>query len=175
MVYALSATRTYCMRSNMKPRKLSAAVAVLATGALVLSACTPGDEGNGNGTGDDVDAVDNGDTGDDAGVQEGSGGDFDQEGALYSTMPDSGARAEMPDDWETEQDTIISSPGAVPFININNDEASANSTANSIVASLTSSSFSYFGTDLSINPNDEFGSYEVLSEDPLTVEYTINE
>ncbi|MGO1548369.1 MAG: ABC transporter substrate-binding protein [Nesterenkonia sp.] len=165
----------------MKLRKLSAATAMLASGALILTACTPGDDGNGNddGGGDNGAAEEtegDGNGGDaEAGVEEGTGGEFDQEGALYSTIPESGAKAEMPEGFETNGDTIVSSPGAVPFINVNNDEASANSTANSIVAGLTSASFSHFGTDLSINPNDELGSYEVLSEDPLTVEYTIND
>src|SRR5699024_3104731 len=127
-----------CMRSNMKLRKLSSATAILATGALILTACTPGDDGNGNG--DDGNgngngaAEENGDNGSDAGPQEGSGGEFDQEGALYSTIPDSGAKAEMPEGYETNGDTIISSPGAVPFINMNNDEASANSTGNTVVS-----------------------------------------
>ena len=162
----------------MKLRKLSAATAILASGALILTACTPGEEGDTGDTDTNGEAVENGDdngadNGD--GVQEGSGGEFDQEGALYTTVPDSGERAEMPDDWETEQDTIISSPGAVPFININNDEAGANNVANTVVADRMSSGFIYFGTDLSINPNEDFGSYEIISEEPLTVEYSINE
>ncbi|GAA4828867.1 ABC transporter substrate-binding protein [Garicola koreensis] len=164
----------------MKLRKLSAATAMLASGALILTACTPGDDGNGgNGDGGNGDATEtqNGENGGDAeaGVEEGTGGEFDQEGALYSTIPDSGAKAEMPEGFETNGDTIISSPGAVPFINVNNDEAGANSTGNSIVSDRMSSGFMYFGSDLSIVENEEFGSYEVLSEDPLTVEYTINE
>ena len=37
------------------------------------------------------------------------------------------------------------------------------------------SSFVYFGTDGTICDNTDFGTYEVTSEDPLTVKYTINE
>ena len=161
----------------MKLRKLSAATAILASGALILTACTPGDE---DGAADDAngEAVENGDdngNGAEAGVEEGTGGEFDQEGALYTTLPESGDAAEMPEDFETEQDTIISSPGAVPFINYNNDEAGANNVANTLVASRMSSGFMRYGTDLSVNPNEEFGSYEIISEDPLTIEYSINE
>lgn len=157
----------------MKLRKLSAATAILASGALVLTACTPGAD-------DETAPDENGETqtdgnGEAGGVEEGTGGDFDQEGALYTVLPDSGARADMPEDFETQDDTITASVGAVPFINANNDESSANSVNNSVVTGLMSSGFQYFGTDLSINPNEEFGSYEMVSEDPLTIEYTINE
>ncbi|RJN31843.1 ABC transporter substrate-binding protein [Nesterenkonia natronophila] len=162
----------------MKLRKLSAAAAIVASSALVLSGCTPGDDGeNGNG---DANGAENGENGNgengDGGVQEGTGGEFDQEGALYTTLPDSGELAEMPEDFETQEDTIIVSPGESPFINVNDDYSGANSVSNAIVAARMSSGFIYFGTDLSINPNEEFGSYEVISEDdPYTVEYTIND
>lgn len=158
----------------MKLRKLSAAAAIVASSALVLSGCTPGDDGeNGNG---DANGAENGENGNgEGGVQEGTGGDFDQEGALYTTVPEDGSLAEMPEDFETAEDTIIASVGAVPFINANNDEAGANSVNNSVVSGLMSSHFFYFGTDLSINPNEDMGSFEVLSEDPWTVEYTLHE
>ncbi len=162
----------------MKLRKLSAAAAIVASSALVLSGCTPGnDEENGNG---DANGAENGETGDngngEGGVQEGTGGEFDQEGALYSTVPDSGARAEMPEDFETQEDTIIVSPGEQPFVNVNNDYSGANSVSNSVVMDRMRSNFMYFGTDLSINPNEEFGTFEVTSEeDPFIVEYTIND
>ncbi|WP_150460710.1 ABC transporter substrate-binding protein [Nesterenkonia ebinurensis] len=161
----------------MKLRKLSAAAAILASSALVLSGCTPGDDDD-TGNGDEV-TDENGDENgeeDGTGVEEGTGGEYDQEGALYTVIPDSGARAELPENFETAEDTIIASTGAVPFINVNNDHAGANSVNNSVVAGRMGSGFWYFGTDLSIVPNDEFGTYEVTNEeDPLVIEYSINE
>lgn len=44
----------------MKLRKLSGATAFLATGALLLTACTPGDDGNGNGDDGNGNGADNG-------------------------------------------------------------------------------------------------------------------
>lgn len=49
------------------------------------------------------------------------------------------------------------------------------STYNSVIAAHMFSSFVYFGTDGTICDNTDFGTYEVTSEDPLTVKYTINE
>ncbi|MBB1514104.1 ABC transporter family substrate-binding protein [Tessaracoccus sp. MC1627] len=49
------------------------------------------------------------------------------------------------------------------------------STYNSVIAAHMFSNFVYFGTDGTICDNTDFGTYEVTSEDPLTVEYTINE
>ena len=49
------------------------------------------------------------------------------------------------------------------------------STYNSVIAAHMFSSFVYFGTDGTICDNTDFGTYEVTSEVPLTVKYTINE
>ncbi|MHA6510141.1 ABC transporter substrate-binding protein [Tessaracoccus sp. Y1736] len=49
------------------------------------------------------------------------------------------------------------------------------STYNSVIAAHMFSSFVYFGTDGTICDNTDFGTYEVTSDDPLTVKYTINE
>lgn len=153
----------------MKLRKLSAATAILASGAIVMTACTPGGDDNGD---NGATGGDNGASGD---VVVGEAGDFTTEGQLYTTEPTDGTKAEMPEGFETADDSIVASVGEVPFINVNNDHSAANSVNNSVVSSLMSSGFSYFGPDLSINPNEEFGTVEMVSEDPLTIEYTINE
>ncbi|HLS48455.1 MAG TPA: ABC transporter substrate-binding protein, partial [Actinomycetaceae bacterium] len=48
-------------------------------------------------------------------------------------------------------------------------------TWNSVVNNRVQSSFTYFGTDGTIHPNEELGTFEAVSEDPLIVEYTIHE
>ncbi|WP_166432869.1 ABC transporter substrate-binding protein [Nesterenkonia salmonea] len=145
----------------MKLRKLSAAAAIMASGALVLSGCTPGDDGE-NGNGDANGGADNGDAND---VVYGEEGDFTQEGQAYiGGEPTDGTRVDLPEDFETREDTIVTSPGGVPFVNYNNDHTLANSVNNSVVAAQIHSGFWYYGTDLSINQNEDFGSFEITEE-----------
>ncbi|MDB1086039.1 ABC transporter family substrate-binding protein [Streptomyces sp. ACA25] len=56
----------------------------------------------------------------------------------------------------------------------NNTVAAGNSNKNAIVNYWVTTGFWYFGEDGVITPNEEFGTYEQVSEDPLTVEYSIN-
>jgi peptide/nickel transport system substrate-binding protein len=68
------------------------------------------------------------------------------------------------------------------FTSFNGDTPDANLDINGMVGYLTGVSgglglggFLRLDADYSIIPNTDFGTYEVLSEDPLTVEYTLNE
>ncbi|PXA80606.1 MULTISPECIES: ABC transporter substrate-binding protein [Auritidibacter] len=144
----------------MKVRKLSAAVAVLASGALVLSACAPGDDTeNGNGNG-------------------GTNGDADPgiaEGQVFTVEPEDGGLADLGADFETANDEIRVSLGPQPFNSYNGQTPSNYNVYNSTIVDRLFSGFSYVGTDLEIYQNEEFGSYEVINEDPFTVEYTIND
>ncbi|GAA1908037.1 ABC transporter substrate-binding protein [Streptomyces sodiiphilus] len=63
-----------------------------------------------------------------------------------------------------------------PFDSYNNTTAGANSFANVIVLNWVTTGFWQFaGEDGLLTPNEEFGTYEQTSEDPLVVEYTIND
>ena len=53
--------------------------------------------------------------------------------------------------------------------------ASGNNTANAIASYLFSSGFNYYNNDPALVKNTDFGTYELVSEDPLTVKYTIND
>lgn len=58
----------------------------------------------------------------------------------------------------------------------NSDTAETNASANAVALNPVISGFWYFqGGDGAVVPNEEYGSYEVTSEDPLTVEYTFAE
>ncbi len=57
----------------------------------------------------------------------------------------------------------------------NQDTAETNASANAIVLNQIKRGFWYFGPEGTIEPDEEFGSFEVTSEDPLTVEYTFGE
>ena len=91
----------------------------------------------------------------------------------------------------TEELTPTSSPAAVteeatlaPLITVgwndivdtfNSSSAAGNNVANSLTTYLTSSGFNYYDNSPALVKNTEFGTYEVVSEDPLTVTYTVND
>jgi peptide/nickel transport system substrate-binding protein len=62
-----------------------------------------------------------------------------------------------------------------PFYSYNEDSITGNATANSVITYLTKSGFNYYDEDLNLTPDESFGTYEKVSDDPLTVEYTFNE
>lgn len=142
----------------MKTTKLSAAVAVSAVGALVITGCAP-DTG-----------------GDDGGSAETDGSAGGQaEGQQFTVEPEDTGKAELSDDFETKDDTISVSLGETDFISYNGETPETYSTYNSTIINRVISGFGYWGTDNQWYQNEEFGSYEVVQEDPRVVEYTIAE
>ncbi|MHA7143193.1 ABC transporter family substrate-binding protein [Arthrobacter sp. TmT3-37] len=61
------------------------------------------------------------------------------------------------------------------FSSFNSNSSEGNSDINGRIAYATHSGFVYIDNDLKVVKNEEFGSMEVLSEDPLSVKYTVNE
>lgn len=165
----------------MKLRRLPAAVAVLASGALVLTACTPGDEDETPDTetnGAEAEGADEGtdegaDNGEDAGNGDADGGEA--EGQEFTEEPEDGGKADLGDDFDTADDEIRVSLGPQPFNSYNGQTPSNYNVYNSTIVDRLFDGFQYVGTDLEIYQNEEFGSYEVVSEDPFQVEYTIND
>lgn len=76
---------------------------------------------------------------------------------------------------EIVEDTSVSVGWNQPFYSQNNLTDTGNATANANIIYLTNAQFNYFDGDLNIVKNEDFGTYEVTSEDPFTVEYTVNE
>lgn len=105
-------------------RKITKATAVVAAGALVLSACSS-----------------NGDNGDADGPS----------GSTTITLA-----------WDQEYDSF------------NNTTAGANSSKNAIVNHGMTGGFWFYGEGGEVTANPEFGSYELTSEDPQIVEYSIH-
>ena len=121
----------------MKIRRTSTVVALFASGALVLSACTNAPDGDGDGDGDGAAA---------------SGG-----GTLTVA--------------ETNQ-----------FFSFNPNTSNSNFDINSKITSYPARSWfnyvdgsSFAAGDPSMARDESFGTYEVESEDPLVVTYTVNE
>ncbi len=72
-------------------------------------------------------------------------------------------------------DAVFSYGYEQEFFSYNNDQGDTNASANTIVLNLINSGFFQYGPDGAPFPNEEFGTYEVTSEDPLVVEYTFAE
>ncbi|GAA1157142.1 ABC transporter substrate-binding protein [Ornithinicoccus hortensis] len=140
-------------------------MAIVAAGALVLSGCTS-DSGD---DGDDTTSADSGDAG--------GGTDGDDSTATGGSEGGEAAGGAKPDlgDVTTADDNIFYSAGEVEWSGYNGNLIDTNSTYNAVINARLNTGFQYFGSDGSIIPDTDFGSYEVTSEDPLIVEYTISD
>ena len=61
------------------------------------------------------------------------------------------------------------------FYEYNTNSSTGNATANSIVLYLMNGGFSYFDENLELVRDESFGTYDVVSEDPLTTQWTVND
>ena len=150
----------------MKYTKLSAAAALAAGSALILSACAPGG-GNAGESSNGSGASQGGDSG--------AGNVIEGDKGQKLTAEASGPELADLGDVETQDGSIAYSVGADDFLSYNGLQSNTYTTYNSAVADRMFSSFWYFGTDGSIIPDKDFGTYEKTSDDPLTVKYTISD
>lgn len=148
-------------------------MAIAAAGALVLSACTS-DTGTDDPTTDEA--------GEDAGTDDAPPGDEPTDDDM--TEGPTEGDGEMPLGETAKEDlgevtaaegNISYSVGADEWQGFNSDLSSTNSVYNAVVNARLSHGFWYWGTDGTVYPNPDFGTYQMTSEDPLTVEYTISE
>ncbi|MEY8814241.1 ABC transporter family substrate-binding protein [Micrococcus luteus] len=151
----------------MKYTKLSAAAALAAGSALILSACAPGGGNAGDSSSSGSAAGQGGDSG--------AGNVIEGDKGQKLTAEASGPELADLGDVETQDGSIAYSVGADDFLSYNGLQSNTYTTYNSAVVDRMFSSFWYFGTDGSIIPNKDFGTYEKTSDDPLTVKYTISD
>lgn len=152
----------------MKYTKLSAAAALAAGSALILSACAPGGGNAGDSSSSSASGASQGGDSGAGNVIEGDKGQKLTAEASGPGMADLG-------DVKTQDGSIAYSVGADDFLSYNGLQSNTYTTYNSAVVDRMFSSFWYFGTDGSIIPNEDFGTYEKTSDDPLTVKYTISD
>ena len=135
--------------------KGAAALGLVLSGALVLGACTS----------EDPDATTEPGSTDTAMTETSETGE-PEEGS--TCLQDVGIT-------ETQDGQVSFTAGPGPWDGYNSVTSKTYSTYNSVIAQQMSSGFVYFGTDGTICDNTEFGTVEMLSEDPLEVKYTIAE
>lgn len=73
------------------------------------------------------------------------------------------------------QDQTITIAWEQEFGAYNNNTADENATKNTIVLNQVMRGFWFFGSDGTVTPDTEFGTFEQTSEDPLTVKYTFDD
>ncbi|HSV41639.1 MAG TPA: ABC transporter family substrate-binding protein, partial [Nocardioidaceae bacterium] len=74
-----------------------------------------------------------------------------------------------------DQPTTLTIGWNQSFYSYNDATLNGNNTTNANIAYLTNSQFNYYTPDNVLTNNDWYGSYEKVSDDPLTVTYTIND
>lgn len=74
-----------------------------------------------------------------------------------------------------EQDTRITVGWNQPFYSYNEATSNGNATANAIIKYMTVGAFQYYNDVPELVKDESFGTIEKLSDDPLTVKYTIAE
>ncbi|MDR7382104.1 ABC transporter substrate-binding protein [Promicromonospora iranensis] len=131
----------------MKIRRLSAAVAVTATSALLLSACT-------SPAGNDDDSADG-------------------ESTATAASTSGPCKADLGDIETADGEIKMSIEDE--FLSYNGLTPEAYSVYNSAVVDQLFGNFYYFGTDGTICADETYGTYEAVSEDPLQVQYTLND
>lgn len=133
----------------MKIRRTHATVAMLATGALVLAGCTSSDDS------DDAPSASSSSTG-------------------GSAEPTSTGKEDV-GEVVTADDSISYSLGGEEWLGYNGNTPETYSTYNSVVNDRIFGSFMYFGTDGAIYQDEDYGTFKLTSEDPMSVEYTLND
>lgn len=134
-------------------RRRTRILGIVAAGALALTACAG---------------------------QEGTDGDSPAPGTDAATDTESDGDTDATDD-ETDAEAPAASGGVITvaetnqFNSFNPSETNANMDINSKVVGMTRSDFIYLDNELNIVPDESFGTYEMVSEDPLQVKYTVNE
>jgi peptide/nickel transport system substrate-binding protein len=96
-------------------------------------------------------------------------------GAIVATSALVLSACSTPGGSEIVEDTAVNVGWNQPFYSQNNLTSSGNATTNSNVLYLTNAQFNYYDGDLNLVKNEDFGTYEKVSDDPLTVKYTVNE
>jgi peptide/nickel transport system substrate-binding protein len=76
---------------------------------------------------------------------------------------------------EIVEGTSITVAWNQPFYSANGNTSFGNATANNNINYMTYSGFNYYDNTPELQRDESFGTYELVSEDPLQIQYTVNE
>ncbi len=157
----------------MKLRGTKATLAALLSGVLILSACTSDADVDDTAAPQDTAATtEPTDEATDEATDEGTDeatedpGGVDAGGNTEACLQDVGIT-------ETADGQVSLTVGPGNWSGYNATTSRTYSTYNNAIADQMFSGFVYYGVDGTICTNDDFGTFEVLNEDPLEIQYTI--
>ncbi|WP_307785444.1 ABC transporter family substrate-binding protein [Microbacterium hibisci] len=96
-------------------------------------------------------------------------------GALVISGCAAGGGEESPDDSGLVEGSSITAAWNQAFYSMNGNTSFGNATANNNINYLVLDGFNSYDNTPQLVKNDSFGTYELVSEDPLTVKYTVAE
>ena len=96
-------------------------------------------------------------------------------GALVISGCTAGGGEENNDDSGLVEGSSITAAWNQAFYSMNGNTSFGNATANNNINYLVLDGFNYYDNTPELVKNESFGSYELVSEDPLTVKYTISD
>lgn len=76
---------------------------------------------------------------------------------------------------DSDEPTAVTVAWNQPMYSLNVNSSYGNATANSVVTYEMTSAFNYFDDETNLVKNEDFGTYEVVNEDPTEVKYTIKD
>ncbi|MBN0040349.1 ABC transporter family substrate-binding protein [Cellulosimicrobium cellulans] len=79
------------------------------------------------------------------------------------------------DDAGINTESAVTVAWEAPLNELNLSSQNGNATQNAVINYMLNSGFNYYDADLNIVQDESFGTYEKVSDDPLTIEYTVNE
>lgn len=79
------------------------------------------------------------------------------------------------DNANNDQPTAVDVAWNQAFYSYNNNTSFGNATANANILYLTQTPFQYYDGNAELQPNEDFGSVELVNEDPTEVKYTIKD
>ncbi|WP_321575350.1 ABC transporter family substrate-binding protein [Oerskovia douganii] len=86
-----------------------------------------------------------------------------------------GGTAEESEDGGINQDTAVTVAWEAPLNELNLSSTNGNATQNSVISYMLNSGFNYYDDQLELVQDESFGTYEKVSDDPLTVKYTVGD
>ena len=98
--------------------------------------------------------------------------------AVLSTLSVVGAACAAPDAEEkgsSDKKTSLNLGWNQPFYSYNENTSNGNATANNVIKYLMNGQFWYVSAPGELEADTSFGKYEKVSDDPLTVKYTVND
>lgn len=86
-----------------------------------------------------------------------------------------GSSENSDDEEQADEKTTLSVGWNQPFYSYNSATSNGNATANAVILYMMNGGFVYYDAEAQLQQDETFGTYEKISDDPLTVKYTVGD